>query len=138
MKKIITVAAASITCGPLLLAARRGPTDLSYTSMKWEFPGGKLEAGEDAPAAIVREISEELDCAVAVESTLGRVVHEYPDFIIDMTLLHCRILPESQGPRLSEHSALQWVGADGLGSLDWAEADRRLLPAVEELLRNAR
>lgn len=134
-RKINVVGAAIIDCGRVL-AARRPESPMPYKSLKWEFPGGKIEPGETPRQAIAREIEEELGCRVTVDALLPELEHEYPDFTLKLTICLCRLLP-GETPRRLEHAALRWLSADALPTLDWAEADARCLSAVAAAVREA-
>ncbi|MCH5346241.1 MAG: (deoxy)nucleoside triphosphate pyrophosphohydrolase [Muribaculaceae bacterium] len=129
MKKMVSVVGAAIVDGDRVLVAQRPPSAVAYKSLKWEFPGGKVEPGETPAEAIKREISEELDCDIAVDALLPEMEHEYPDFILKMTICICRLSKDSS-PKCLEHNAIGWFTADRLPSLDWAAADARCYPAV--------
>lgn len=135
MKKTVRVVAAAIIRGGKILAAQRPPSGKEYKSLKWEFPGGKIEPGETETEAIQREIKEELGCKVEVEALLPEIEHEYPDFIIQMTLCVCRIADGSE-PECLEHNALRFVAPEELPSLDWAAADARCYPLLAPFLLN--
>jgi 8-oxo-dGTP diphosphatase len=122
------VVAAIIQRGDQYLCLQRGPSKYDYISEKWEFPGGKVEAGETQEAALQREIYEELGMVIRVNSSLLTVEHAYPDFRITMHGLRCTA--ESAEPILHEHIAFVWLPAAQLHTLDWAAAD---LPIVAQL-----
>lgn len=98
----------------------------------WEFPGGKVEAGETDPHALARELSEELDTLVYVGERLGDVVHSYDDVTIELVLYRCAI--RAGGPRAVEHDDLRWLAADELGEVEWAAADAALVEVVRGAL----
>lgn len=110
--------------GRVLIAQRPGHKHLP---LKWEFPGGKVEPGEAAEAAIVREIREELGCHVAVTRPLPRSTHAYA-VTIEMIPFVCHLLPGSPEPRALEHVDLRWVTLAELLAFDLAPAD---LPVVK-------
>ncbi|HIF9309975.1 TPA: (deoxy)nucleoside triphosphate pyrophosphohydrolase [Photobacterium damselae] len=127
-KKQIEVVAAVLINGGQFLAVQRGKSKLSYVSKKWEFPGGKVEAGETLVAAITRELEEELRITIAEPQFLLTVEHSYPDFDITM---HCFVVDvPTRELELTEHLDSRWLNKDQLWDLDWAAAD---VPAVEML-----
>ncbi|HIF9541030.1 TPA: (deoxy)nucleoside triphosphate pyrophosphohydrolase [Photobacterium damselae] len=127
-KKQIEVVAAMLINGGQFLAVQRGESKLSYVSKKWEFPGGKVEAGETLVAAITRELEEELRITIAEPQFLLTVEHSYPDFDITM---HCFVVNvPTRELELTEHIDSRWLNKDQLWDLDWAAAD---VPAVEML-----
>ncbi|HIF9254700.1 TPA: (deoxy)nucleoside triphosphate pyrophosphohydrolase [Photobacterium damselae] len=127
-KKQIEVVAAVLINGGQFLAVQRGESKLSYVSKKWEFPGGKVEAGETLVAAITRELEEELRITIAEPQFLLTVEHSYPDFDITM---HCFVVDvPTRELELTEHLDSRWLNKEQLWDLDWAAAD---VPAVEML-----
>ncbi|HIF9220958.1 TPA: (deoxy)nucleoside triphosphate pyrophosphohydrolase [Photobacterium damselae] len=127
-KKQIEVVAAVLMNGGQFLAVQRGESKLSYVSKKWEFPGGKVEAGETLVAAIARELEEELRITIAEPQFLLTVEHSYPDFDITM---HCFVVNvPTRELELTEHLDFRWLNKDQLWDLDWAAAD---VPAVDML-----
>lgn len=124
--KQIDVVGAVIVADGRVLAALRGPS-MSLAGY-WEFPGGKVELGEDPRSALRREIHEELECVVAVGKHIETTRHEYPFGIV---LLRTFWASLSAGePTASEHSELRWCTTDELAALRWAPAD---LPTVERV-----
>ena len=131
--KTIEVVAAVITDGEETLCVQRGLSKLPYVSQKWEFPGGKVEAGETHEAALKREINEELKLDIVVGSRLMTVDHTYPDFRLIMHTHHCTLGTSSRADlQLTEHLDLTWlkVEDEGFQRLDWAAAD---VPIVNKL-----
>lgn len=129
MKKQVKVVAAIIENEQEeILCALRSP-EMSIPNM-WEFPGGKVEKGEDLFTALKREIDEELQCKVETEtSVFNDTTHEYEGFIINLLSIKCRIIEGT--PTANEHSKLIWLKRKNLSSLQWAPAD---IPAVEQLI----
>ena len=132
-KKRIRVVGAAIIDGGRVLVAQRPYSDKAYKSLKWEFPGGKIEPGESEEQAIRREVGEELGCRIEVDALLTQIEHEYPDFILLMTICICR-LAESSEPKCLEHNVIRWCQPDELPSLEWAAADARCYPRLHPYL----
>ncbi len=133
MKRRIAVVGAAIVDGELLLAAQRKKSQQPHSSLKWELPGGKIQAGKTPYAAVKREIMEELDCEVIPVRELTQITHEYPEFTLDMTVIVCR-LSDGENPACLEHNAIAWCRAEELDGFDWADADRKVLNDLKEML----
>ena len=126
MKKI-EVAAAILKRGDMIFATQRG-----YGEFKdgWEFPGGKLEPGETAEAAILREIKEELDADIKVCQLFETVEYDYPRFHLIMHCFICELV--SDDLVLKEHEDARWLGRSELDSVDWLPADRGLIENLKK------
>jgi len=128
MKKVVKVVAAIIENEKNeILCALRSP-EMSIPNM-WEFPGGKVEKGEDLYSAIEREIAEELNCKVIANDIFNENTHEYDTFIITLISIKCTLVELT--PISKEHSKLIWLKRENLSSLKWAPAD---IPAVKQLI----
>ena len=125
----IEVVAAIIRKGDMIFATQRGYGDYKDG---WEFPGGKMETGETPEEALRREICEELETRITVESLLQTVEWDYPQFHLTMHCYWCRI--ESGNLTLKEHEAARWLAKDELESVAWLPADLTLLPAIQTAL----
>ncbi len=125
-RKSIRVVAAVIRQGDQIFATQRG-----YGPYKdgWEFPGGKIESGETPEEAIVREIREELDTEIVVDSFLTTVDYDYPEFHLSMDCFWCRI--KEGHLRLLEHEAARWLPINDLRQVDWLPADVLVVDAIE-------
>lgn len=130
MKKIEVVAGV-IFCKYLILCVQRPKNKFHYISEKYEFPGGKIEDGESKEAALHRELDEELNLSVKIQSLFLIVVHQYPDFELTMHSFICKA--ESTQIVLNEHIDYKWLKIDELPTLDWAAAD---IPIVNKLISN--
>lgn len=129
MKKIEVVAAVIEYQGKIL-AVQRGTSKLPYISQKWEFPGGKMEAGETEEQTIIREIREELHMNILPKEKLLTVQHTYPDFHLTMHTWLCT--PLNEDLQLNEHQAFAWLDTKDLKTLDWAEADVAVVEVLSE------
>lgn len=96
----------------------------------WEFPGGKLEEGETAEEALVREMEEEFSCRIQVKEELLTIRHPYDFGTVELTTILSELYEGE--PRLSEHTEMRWVKISELPELDWAPAD---VPTVELLIQ---
>lgn len=128
--KHYNVVAAVIRKDGKYFCVKKGRTKYSYTSYKYEFPGGKIEPGETPQEALRRELAEELDYDISVGSLIVAARHDYPDFSITLNAYFCE--PLSDGFVLSEHVDYVWLGTKELRSVDWAEADLAVVRCIEE------
>lgn len=128
MKKIEVVA--GIVCREnKILATQRG-----YGEFKdgWEFPGGKLEAGETGVEALKRELREELDMEVVVGDLLETVEYDYPQFHLTMHCYLCQLAKEEFV--LKEHEAARWLGKNQLDEVAWLSADEGIVEKLKSIL----
>ena len=130
VNEVAVVGAALIHRGRCLVA-KRGAA-MSHAG-KWEFPGGKIEPGEDAAAALARELREELAITVSVGDWIGRGQARAGEALITLDVYRAALLEGAPLP--SEHAAVAWLEAGELSSLDWADADIPVVATVAELLR---
>lgn len=124
-RKRIEVVAAIIREGGRVLATQRG-----YGKWRgwWEFPGGKVQAGENREVALIRELKEELDAAITIERFLTTVNYDYPDFHLTMYCYICHI-PDGHY-MLKEHADARWLTADTISSVQWLPADEELVASL--------
>lgn len=109
-----------------ILAARRGPSK-SLPGL-WEFPGGKIEPGETAEEALLREITEELRCDVEVKNYITTTEYEYSFGTVSLSTYYVEL--KGADPELTEHTEIRWLAPSELFDVEWAPAD---IPAVELL-----
>ncbi|HDR4594599.1 MULTISPECIES: (deoxy)nucleoside triphosphate pyrophosphohydrolase [Bacillus] len=125
-RKISVVGAVIVNENNEVLCALRSPkmTLPNY----WEFPGGKINRGEEPQAALIREIKEELGCTIVVDEKVEEIEYEYETIVVHLTTYKARILAGK--PKALEHTELKWMGIKDLKHLKWAPAD---IPTVEAL-----
>lgn len=111
----------------IILATQRG-----YGEFKggWEFPGGKVEAGETPQEALKREIKEELDADILVGDLIDKVEYDYPTFHLSMDCFWCEIVGGNL--LLKEHSDSKWLSKNNLKDVEWLPADISLIPKIKE------
>lgn len=127
----IEVVGAIIIENEKILCLQRGIHKYEYLSNKFEFPGGKIEPGEEKTDALSRELREELEIDIEIQSEFLTVRHSYPDFEITLHTFICRAIQSKF--TLTEHISHRWLAAAELETLDWAAAD---LPIVAKLAAN--
>jgi len=115
----IHVACAVIERDGLVLAAQRSA--VMSLPLKWEFPGGKLEAGESPEECLQRELVEEMGVIIAIGQALPLHTHSYDSFTVTLYPFVATI--QSGDITLHEHAAMVWLPPGELHTLDWAEAD---------------
>ncbi len=125
-----TLVVAGLIVGPdrrVLIAQRRADQALP---LEWEFPGGKVEAGEAPAAALARELREELGIAVEVGRIWDVLFHAYPAFDLVMLVYACRLVP-GEVARAVEVADFAWLATDELDQKPILAADR---PLVDRLI----
>jgi 8-oxo-dGTP diphosphatase len=133
LKELLLVAAgALIDADGRVLIAQRPPA--KNMGGLWEFPGGKVEAGERPEEALIRELREELGIEVkeACLAPFTFASHIYPDFHLLMPLFVCRRWNGT--PQMREHTALKWVHPRDLTTWKMPPADLPLIPMLRDLL----
>ncbi|MCC2028587.1 (deoxy)nucleoside triphosphate pyrophosphohydrolase [Microbacterium sp. YMB-B2] len=127
MKKQINVVGAVVVRDGTILSAQRSAS-MSLPGM-WEFPGGKIEAGETPEQALRREMQEELLCTIDVGAHVETTSFEYDFGVVTLTTFYATLVEGE--PRLTEHAEIRWIAAADLDSVTWAPAD---VPAVHRIM----
>ena len=128
-RKVIKVVAAVIKDGNRIFATQRG-----YGEFKgyWEFPGGKIEQGETAKQALIREIKEELETDILVGELIDTVEYDYPKFHLSMKCFWAKVV--SGDLTLKEHEAARWLTKEELDSVEWLPADITLIEKIKHVV----
>src|SRR6476661_5373621 len=129
---VLVAACALVDADGRVLIAQR-PPGKSMAGL-WEFPGGKVEAGETPEATLIRELREELGIAVkeACLAPLTFASHSYADFHLLMPLYVCRRWEGTPEPK--HHAALKWVRPKDMKNYPMPAADLPLIPLLRDLL----
>lgn len=127
--KTIRVVAAVIKNENKIFATARG-----YGEFKgqWEFPEGKIEAGETPQEALVREIKEELETTIQVGDLIDTIEHDYPTFHLSMDCYWCDIVEGEL--KLLEAESARWLSKEELYDVKWLPADITLVESISRML----
>ena len=97
----------------------------------WEFVGGKVEPGECAEQALIRECREELNVHISVGEAFMDVIHEYPDAVVHLTLYHA-VIVEGE-PQMLEHNDIRWITPREIDAHAFCPADKDILARIKAL-----
>ncbi len=118
------VTAALIVRGDEILCCQR--TEYQALPLKWEFPGGKIEPGEDAPEALRRELDEELGIRAEIDRKVAQLQHHYANG--NAVELHFFLVQRYEGEMQNRiFREIRWVERRELPKLDFLDADRKLV-----------
>lgn len=133
MKTIRVVAA--VICDDLDVKAKIFATARGYGELKggWEFPGGKVEAGETPQEALKREIMEELNTEIKVGDLIDTIEYDYPTFHLSMECFWSEVIKGHL--ELKEAAAAKWLTRENLDSVAWLPADVTLIEKIREAMK---
>lgn len=124
--KTIKVVAAVIRKDNLIFATQRGYGEFKD---KWEFPGGKIEENETKEEALAREIKEELNASISIDSFIKQIEYDYPSFHLVMDVYFCHL--NNSHIELIEAENAKWLKIEEIYDLDWLPADLELLQYIK-------
>lgn len=133
MRRIVLVAACALVDSDRRVLLAQRPQGKQLAGL-WEFPGGKVEAGETPEETVIRELAEELGIETRIEclAPLTFASHSYPDFHLLMPLFICRRFEGVPVPR--EGQTLKWVRPAQMRDMPMPPADIPLVPMLMDLL----
>ena len=133
MKTVRVVAA--VICDSIREKKRIFATARGYGEFKgqWEFPGGKIEAGETSQQALIREIREELDTGITVGDLITTIEYDYPAFHLSMDCFWCEITGCEL--KLLEAEEARWLTKDTLCDVNWLPADTALVAEIRKHMK---
>lgn len=125
--KTIKVVAAILKKDEQIMIAQRLKGDFAG---QWEFPGGKIEAGETPQEALKREIFEEMELAIDVNDFVITAEYDYPTFHLSMDCFICSL--QSKDIQLHDHTAIKWISInDDIKNINWVPADVQVIEAIQ-------
>ncbi|SDB45380.1 8-oxo-dGTP diphosphatase [Pseudobutyrivibrio sp. YE44] len=129
MKTVKVVAA--VICDSIQDKNKIFATARGYGDFKggWEFPGGKVEAGETPQEALVREIHEELDTKIKVGKLIDTIEYDYPTFHLSMDCFWSEVMEGHL--ELKEHEAAKWLTKETIDDVAWLPADITLVDKIK-------
>lgn len=130
MKKHVDVVGALIKKGDKFFVCQR--SEIMTLPLLWEFPGGKIEAGEIEQDALVREINEELSCDIKINKHIDTSFYEYEKFTINLSVYECELVNDTK-PLIEEHSDSAWILINEFKDYDFAPADIPAIKVIEGL-----
>lgn len=125
---LVIVGAAIVVDGRVLGCERAEPSDVAG---RWEFPGGKVDPGEDELDALVRECEEELGVTIAVGDRIGADIPVAHGWAILRVWQASLVKGE---PQALEHASLRWLTVDELDSVPWLPADAPIVAELAKIL----
>ena len=129
IKVVAAVICSSMTEKKSIFATARGYGDFKG---QWEFPGGKVEAGESPRQALIREIREELATDITVGEQIDTIEYDYPAFHLSMDCFWCEVVRGDLV--LKEAEDARWLTREELASVHWLPADLTIIPEIEKAM----
>lgn len=128
-KELHIVCAVTYDADDRILISRRKKD--AHLSLKWEFPGGKVERDESDEQALQRELREELAVDVALDHLLHQTRFTYPDRTVNLRFYRCRLVGERR-PRAVDVLSYRWVQPSTLKTYEFPPANDRLIEMLSE------
>jgi 8-oxo-dGTP diphosphatase len=132
-KEVIRVVAAVIEHDGRYLITQRNAA--AVLPLLWEFPGGRVEAGENETHALLREVQGRIGVQVVVGPKLGEHVHDYTGYQVQLTMYSCK-LPAEARPYPATVADLRWVTSREFLDYDFPPADEKTMSKLLGLVRN--
>lgn len=132
-KEVIRVVAAVIEHDGRYLITQRNPA--AVLPLLWEFPGGRIEGGENEIPALVREVKGRIGVEVVVGAKLGEHLHDYTGYQVHLTMYSCK-LPGEARPYPATVADLRWVTSREFLDYDFPPADEKTMSKLLGLVRN--
>lgn len=132
VETILVAAGVLFSEGKVLVTQRKAGTHLAGA---WEFPGGKVEAGEDPREALERELREEIGVEADAGEILDVTFHRYPERAVLLLFFETTLREASPEPRPLDIAALRWASSEELDEGDFPPADLSVLRKVKAVLR---
>jgi 8-oxo-dGTP diphosphatase len=131
MSTLVVTAGVLINQGKVLLTQRKPGT---HQALSWEFPGGKVEQGEDPRDALARELKEEIGILAVVGDVIDVTFHRYPDRSVLIVFYAVSLAPSSDAPQPVDIADMHWTAGHELGEMHLSPADRAVVHKVRRLL----
>jgi len=131
MPTFVVAAGVLVQDGRVLLTQRKPGT---HQALSWEFPGGKVEEGEDPRNALARELREEIAVLAVVGDVIDVTFHRYSDHSVLLIFYAVSLAPGSPPPRPVDIADFRWAASRDLGEMELSPADRAVVNRVRRLL----
>ena len=131
---ITVIVVAAVICDFMDKKKQIFATARGYGEFKgqWEFPGGKVEAGETPQQALIREIKEELETDIKVGELIDTIEYDYPTFHLLMDCFWCEVIEGEL--KLLEAESARWLTKNTLYDVQWLPADLGLIEKINKMM----